>query len=141
MLTCPTECLKNHTMVQEIWQHHRRCRKREGIEKSVGEEPLQPSPLRCFPGKAKEKVWTTNIVSSLWLTSRWHDKSESSLTGDACGKFTDHTGFQSWIGKFRTEVCCKAKNSKRSLQWIKEIEAAKSLDDLITPKAIEARFP
>ena len=52
------------------------------------------------------------------------------------GKFTDHTEFQSWIVNFRVEVCAEAKNPSLDLQWIKEIEAAKSLDDLITPKSI-----
>ena len=51
------------------------------------------------------------------------------------GKFPDHTEFQSWIVNFRTEVCSKAENPTLALQWIKEIEAAKSLDDLITPKS------
>ena len=41
----------------------------------------------------------------------------------------------SWIVNFRTEVCSKAKNPTRALQWIKEIEAAKSLDDVNTPKS------
>ena len=58
------------------------------------------------------------------------------------GKFPDHTEFQSWIVNFRTEVCSKAKNPTRALQWITEIEAAKSLDDLITPKSITGKdFP
>ena len=42
---------------------------------------------------------------------------------------------QSWIVNFRAEVCSKAKNPTLALQWIKEIDAAKSLDDLITPKS------
>ena len=37
---------------------------------------------------------------------------------------------------FRAEICAKAKNPTRALQWIKEIEAAKSMDDLITPKSV-----
>ena len=58
------------------------------------------------------------------------------------GKFTDHTEFQSWIVNFRAEVCSKAKNPTLALQWIKEIEAAKSLDDLVTPKSITGKdFP
>ena len=58
------------------------------------------------------------------------------------GKFPDNTEFQSWIVDFRTEVCSKAKNPTRALQWIKEIEAAKSLDDLITLKSITGKdFP
>ena len=58
------------------------------------------------------------------------------------GKFPDHSEFQSWIVNFRTEGCSKAKNPTRALQWIKEVEAAKSLDDLITPKSIMGQdFP
>ena len=58
------------------------------------------------------------------------------------GKSPDHTEFQSWTANFRTEVCWKAKNPTLALQWIKEIEAAKSLDDLITPKSITGKdFP
>ena len=38
---------------------------REGIEKSGSEEPLQPILKPCFSVRAKEKVWTTEIVLSL----------------------------------------------------------------------------
>ena len=66
-----------------------------------------------------------------------HPSSEMHL-----GRFPDHTEFQSWIVNFRTEVCSKAKNPTRALQWIKEIEAAKSLDDLFTPKSTTGKdFP
>ena len=44
------------------------------------------------------------------------------------GKFPDHTEFQSWRVNFRTDVCSEAKNLSLALQWIKEIETAKSLD-------------
>ena len=58
------------------------------------------------------------------------------------GKFPDHTEFQSWIVNFRTEVCSRAKNHTLALQWIKEIETAKSLEALITPKSITGKdFP
>ena len=40
---------------------------------------------------------------------------------------------------FRAEVCAKAKNLALALQWIKEIEAASSLKDLINPKAITGK--
>ena len=65
------------------------------------------------------------------LTTPSHRSSEMHL-----GKFAGHTEVQRWIVNFRIEVCSKAKNPTRALQWIKEIEAAKSLDDLITPKSI-----
>ena len=51
-------------------------------------------------------------------------------------KFADRMEFQSWILNFQAGGCGKAKNPTRALQWIKEIEAAKSQDDLITPKSI-----
>ena len=109
----------------------------EGIEKSGSEEPLQPMPSPCFSGKAEEKVWTTEIVSSQQLTMPRVSGPSSEMH---LGKFPDHTEFQSWIANFRTKVCSKAKNPTRVLQWIKEIEAAKSLNDFITPKSITSKI-
>ena len=52
--------------------------------------------------------------------------------------FPHRTELQSWIVNFRTE---KAKNPTRAFA-VEEIEAAKSLDDLITPKPITGQdFP
>ena len=43
---------------------------------------------------------------------------------------------------FRTEVCSKAKNPRLAMQWIKEIETAKSIDDLIFQKSTVGKdFP
>ena len=47
--------------------------------------------------------------------------------------------FQTWTVNFRTEVCSKAKNPMLALQWIKEIEVAKSLEDLITLRSITGK--
>ena len=55
------------------------------------------------------------------------------------GKFPDRTEFQCWRVNFRTEVCSKAKNPCLALQWAKEIQTAKSLDDFITPKSITGK--
>ena len=52
------------------------------------------------------------------------------------GKFPDPTEFQGWKVNFRTEVCSKAKDPRLAMQWIKEIEIAKSIDDLITSRSI-----
>ena len=58
------------------------------------------------------------------------------------GKFPDHTEFQSPIVNFRTEVRSKAKFRRSRCRCIKEIEVAKSVDDLITPKSITGEeFP
>ena len=69
----------------------------------------------------------------------WHDISESSFFRDASWNFPEKNEFQIWIVNFRTEVCSKAKNPTLLLQWIKEIETAKSMDYLITPKSITGK--
>ena len=136
--------------------------RREGIEKSGSEEPLQPKPLPCFSGRAREKklddrnrlMSMTNSAAGIGtctqsgMTIPSFPSSEMHLC-----RFPDQTEFQSWIVNFQagvcfqsgtvnSEVCSKAKNPTLALQWTKEIEAAKSLDDLITPKSITGNdFP
>ena len=124
--------------------------RREGIEKSGSEESLQSIPLPCLSTRAKEKSLDhRNCLKSVThhaagirtfskcMTIPSYPSSEMHL-----GKFPDHTEFQSWIVNFRTEVCSKAKNPTLALQWIKEIEVAQSLDDLITLKSMTGKdFP
>ena len=55
-------------------------------------------------------------------------------------KIHDQTEFQSWIVSFQAEVCAKAKDLALVLQWIKKIEAASSLKDLLNPKPIAKKF-
>ena len=107
--------LMRYATIQIIWQNHREVLRREGIEKRGSEEPLQSIPLPC-------------TQSGLTIPS--YPSSEMRL-----GKLSDQTEVQSWIVNFRTEVCSRATNPMLALQWIKEIEVAKSLDDLITPKS------
>ena len=56
------------------------------------------------------------------------------------GKFPDSLGFQSWKVNFKTE---ESANSAFSLIRIKEVEIAKSIDELVTPRQIAERrdFP
>ena len=87
--------------------------KKDRIEKGESGETAKTIPMPCFPG------------SMLHL-----------------GIFPDHTDFQIWRVTFRTEVCSKAKNPRLAMQWIKKIETAKSIDDLISPKSITGKdFP
>ena len=122
--------------------------RREGIEKSGSEEQLQPMPLPCFSGQALEK----SLVDRNCLKSMAHHAAgigtctQSGMINPSSpssemhlGKFPDHTEFQCWIVNFRVEVCEKAKNPMLALQWIEEIEAAKSLDDLITSKSMTGK--
>ena len=112
---------------------------------------MQSIPLPCFHERAMEKspddrnfpMSMTNHATGIGtctqsgMTIPSYPSSEMHL-----GKFPDHKEFQSRIVNFRTEVCSKAKNPMLALQWIKEIEVAKSLHDLFTPKSITGKdFP
>ena len=106
--------------------------RREGIEKSGSENHCNQYLYLAFPEKQRKKSGRQQL-------SEVHDSPCRGYRDLYLGKFSDHAEFQSWIVNFRTEVCSKAKNPTRALQWIKEIEAAKSLDDLITPKSITGK--
>ena len=59
------------------------------------------------------------------------------------GKFPDSMEFQSWKVNFKTEVCLKTADPHLTMQWIKEVERAKSIDELMTSRSIVGRpdFP
>ena len=125
-------------------------------EKDMGKiesgEPVQTKLMPCF----QEKAGPTSLDGGNCLSSMTNNHAagigtctQSGMTIPSylssemhLGNFLDHTEFQSWRVNFRTEVCSKAKNPSLALQWIKEIETAKSLDHLITPKSIIGKnFP
>ena len=51
--------------------------------------------------------------------------------------------FQSWKVNIKTEVCSKTADLHLTMHWIKEIECAKSIDELMTSRSIVERtdFP
>ena len=51
-------------------------------------------------------------------------------------KFRDTSGFQCWKTKFETDVCSCSGYPTHAMLWIKEVEVAKSLDDLMTSQSI-----
>ena len=59
------------------------------------------------------------------------------------GKFPDSMEFQSWKVNFRTEVCTKTADPQITVHWIKKVEIAKSIDELMTSRSIVGRtdFP
>ena len=107
--------------------------RREGIEKSGSEEPVQSIRLPCCPRRAREKslddrnclMSMTNSAAGIGtctqsgMTIPSFPSSEMHL-----GKIPDHTEFESWIVNFRAEICSQAKNPTLALQWITEIAAA-----------------
>ena len=47
------------------------------------------------------------------------------------GKFLESWEFQSWKVNFKTEVCSKSAFPRLTMHWIKEVEIAKPIDDLM----------
>ena len=59
------------------------------------------------------------------------------------GKFPDSMEFQSWKVNFKTEVCSKTADPHLAMNWIKEVEIEKSIDELTTSRSLLERtdFP
>ena len=59
------------------------------------------------------------------------------------GKFPDPLEFQRWKPNFSAEVCPKTADPQVTMHWIKEVEIAKSIDELQTSQSIVGRtdFP
>ena len=55
------------------------------------------------------------------------------------GDFPDSMEFPSWKVNFKTEVCSKTADPHLIMHWIKEVEIAKSIDELVTSRSIMAR--
>ena len=55
------------------------------------------------------------------------------------GKFLDSLEFQSWKVNFKTEVCTNSVFLQITMHWIKEVEIANSMDDLMTSQSITGR--
>ena len=47
--------------------------------------------------------------------------------------------FESWKVNFKTEVCSKTADPHLTMHWIKEVEIAKSIDELVTLRSIVGR--
>ena len=135
--TCSTdEILMNCTMIQETWQHHReslmmsRILRKEGIENSGSGEPLQSTLLHCKTTN-KSHVYDcigtcTQVASQCRVISHRRCICKISLT----------------IRKFKVGSWFSNRSLHKSelvLQWIKKIEAASSLKDLINPKPIAGK--
>ena len=59
------------------------------------------------------------------------------------GKFPDAMEFQSWKVNFRIEVCSRTADLQVTMLWIKEVEIAKSIDEIVTSRSIagQPKFP
>ena len=59
------------------------------------------------------------------------------------GKVPDSVEFQSWKCNFTTEVCLRTADPQVTMLWIKEVEIATSIDELVTSRSItrQPNFP
>ena len=55
------------------------------------------------------------------------------------GKFLDSSEFQSWKVNFKTEIFSQSAVPHITVRWIKEVEVAKSIDDLVTSQSMKGR--
>ena len=143
------ECLTNYIMIQKIWHHHWEFREEKELRKVGVKNHCNQHLHLVFREKRRRKsgrqklssVHVAHHATCIWTCTQSGMTIPSHLSSEMhLGKFPDHTEFQSWIANFRTEVCSKAKNPTRALQWIKEIETAKSLDDLSLQNQQQAKI-
>ena len=59
------------------------------------------------------------------------------------GNVPDSMEFRSWKVNFKTEERSKTADPQITMEWIKEVEIAKSIDELVTSRSIVGRndFP
>ena len=55
------------------------------------------------------------------------------------GKFPDSVEFQSWKVNLKTEASSKSADPHLTMHWIKEVEMAKSIEELMTSRSIVRR--
>ena len=52
------------------------------------------------------------------------------------GNFPDSMELQSWKVNFKNEACLRTADPHLTMRWIKEVEIAKSIDELVTSRSI-----
>ena len=58
------------------------------------------------------------------------------MTEWTLGKIPDSMEFQSWKDNFRIEVSLRTADPQITMLWNKEVEIAKSIDELVTTRSI-----
>ena len=64
------------------------------------------------------------------------DNPRASIAELNLGKFPESMEFQCWKLNIRTEACMRTADPQVTMQWIKEDEIAKSIDELVTSRSI-----
>ena len=144
----PDMILMRYATIQRSWQKKKKHREKELSNVAVKN---RYNPYLCLVSRWKQvhMVWTGEAVlrlrqTMLWvlglvITMAWQFR--VILPRRCIWKIPRPHGVSELDCELPTEVCSKAKNSMLALQLIKEIEVAKSLDDLITPRSITGKIP
>ena len=97
---------------------------------------------QCLYHATKEEVESLIILVELILTvGRWVTRDFQSRK--CIWENSQTLEFQCWKINFKTEVCSKTADPNLTMHWIKEVEIAKSFDELVTSRSITVRtdFP
>ena len=87
-------------------------------------------------GEMKWELLNTPIPPFHFQRSRFLDHTSSSFTGRDVGKILESMEFQSCEINFRTENFLPTADPQITMHWIKEVEIAKSIHNLLTSRSI-----
>ena len=73
-----------------------------------------------------------NHIGGTYSHNGMADHPKASIAQLNLGKFPDPAEFQCWKTNFRVEFCLKTADLQVTMLWIKEVEIAKSIDELET---------
>ena len=114
-------------------------------------ETDHPLDTIIWRGGMRELRSSTNTYSTLWsgrctpesLLTYWRnlvygmmDYPRFQISEMYLGKFFWLKECQSWKFHYKTEVCSKSAEPQLTMQWIKEVEIATSIDDPMTSRSI-----
>ena len=112
----------------DITETARRDMKRESLNTSIQSPHFQSSGMLNHGGTYPHGMRDYQRI----IFSEWY-----------LGKNPDSMEFQSWKVNFRTEVCLRTADPQITMLWIKEVEIAKSIDELVQSRSITGQhnFP
>ena len=84
-----------------------------------------------------------NHTGGTYSHSGMMDSPRIPITERHLGKFRDSMEFPNWKLNFKTEVCTRTADPQITMLWIKAVEIAKSIDELVTSRSVVGRthFP
>ena len=110
-----------------------------GGEEGRREEPQSSSMPTPRFNEGVETLNPLNNIGGTYSLNGMMDFPRFPISEMHLGKFPDTLELQSWKVNFKTEVCAKSAFPHITMHWIKEVEMAESIDDLLTSRSIQGR--